>query len=410
MTDLRDHRPLSRVELTVLARLSAANAPTALDIGKSLSGLGMSLAKPALMDCVTATLAALRDRALLIEVVTSSPGRKPGKTARARPSKRKVTPRFILTESGRIALRSAFDLKITPTWRETCDSVVPAVALGLSPGSKVAVAALRSTEAMMAILLRRDRGLGEALTLNQLCDQIIARTLGMPPGLVTLAGLRAFALSMHCGVDKKADLVHLADCYATTKPVTPAKPDRELQKRATDWAQKRLDAKLTTKSSMVNALQRYWITQQDEADVTHVPSPLWPATALSSQVTPSNPPISNSSHALTPEIDTLLVTVLDAIPRIGLEGRYGKENVFVSALWQHIARDRATDLPLDRFKRWLVTANRQQLLDLARADLVDAMDAKLVEQSEIEDLGATFHFVVDRQALPSTQAQASHAR
>jgi hypothetical protein len=83
--------------------------------------------------------------------------------------------------------------------------------------------------------------------------------------------------------------------------------------------------------------------------------------------------------------------------------------VFVSALWHRIERDnRLPDLSLDRFKSWLVTANREQLLDLARADLVGAMDPKLVKDSEIQDLGATFHFVVDRRA--NGAGQGHHAR
>jgi hypothetical protein len=107
----------------------------------------------------------------------------------------------------------------------------------------------------------------------------------------------------------------------------------------------------------------------------------------------------------------LLSAVREAIPMIGSDGRYGKENVFVSALWQHLARDRRLpDLSIDRFKRWLVAANRDQLLDLARADLVDAMDPRLVEESEIEDLGATFHFVVDRRDRSSVPGQVDHAR
>jgi hypothetical protein len=107
--------------------------------------------------------------------------------------------------------------------------------------------------------------------------------------------------------------------------------------------------------------------------------------------------------------ETLLTAVREAIPMVGSDGRYGKENVFVSALWQQVACDaRLSELSLDGFKRWLVTANRNQQLALARADMVDDMDAGLVESSEIEDLGATFHFVLDRRDSPSAPWQVQH--
>ncbi|HEU4727818.1 MAG TPA: hypothetical protein VFT22_08020, partial [Kofleriaceae bacterium] len=120
---------------------------------------------------------------------------------------------------------------------------------------------------------------------------------------------------------------------------------------------------------------------------------------------PAAPPSATAVSA-----DTLLTLVREAIPRIGSDGRFGAEKVFVSAIWQRIERDgRLPDLSFERFKRWLVTANRDQLLDLARADLVGAMDPKLVADSEIEHLGTTFHFVVDRRAT-QTAGRGLHAR
>jgi hypothetical protein len=123
-------------------------------------------------------------------------------------------------------------------------------------------------------------------------------------------------------------------------------------------------------------------------------------------------PISaNGPRGTPPEAvsaDTLLSLVREAIPRIGSDGRFGPEKVFVSALWRYIEDDgRLPDLSLDRFKRWLVTANRDQLIDLVRADSQGDMDGRLLEESEIRDLGATFHFVVDRQMATS---RGYHAR
>jgi hypothetical protein len=274
---------------------------------------------------------------------------------------------------------------------------------------------------MIANLLRRDRALGELATVAQLCDRIIARALGMPPGSVTPAGIRAYALAMHCGVGAKAELEDIAARFVpstTAKGANSAKLERELKALAAKFADQQLrvesKAKVPTRATIVQALQRRWVSQQDEADDAQRPSTLRPAPlqsprvavtdALPGSLSPPAAPIADATEAL-------LVAVRKAIPMVGSDGRYGKENVFVSALWRQVARDqRLTELSLDGFKRWLVTANRSQLLALARADLVDDMDARLVEDSEIEDLGATFHFVLDRQGPFSASGQVHYAR
>jgi hypothetical protein len=107
----------------------------------------------------------------------------------------------------------------------------------------------------------------------------------------------------------------------------------------------------------------------------------------------------------------LLTFVRETLPQIGDDGRYGSEKVFVSALWQRLERrGRPAELSLDHFKRWLVTANRNRWLTLARADVVGAMDPKQVRESEIQDLGATFHFVLDPARNPSAQQGRTHVR
>lgn len=106
-----------------------------------------------------------------------------------------------------------------------------------------------------------------------------------------------------------------------------------------------------------------------------------------------------------PSPDDLLAAVRGAISRVGSDGRFGKDKVFIAALWKRVAV-RWPSLSLDEFKSWLVTANRNEQVTLARADLVDAMDAKLVEESEISSLGATFHFVLDEPARTGKPAPA----
>lgn len=92
----------------------------------------------------------------------------------------------------------------------------------------------------------------------------------------------------------------------------------------------------------------------------------------------------------------LLAAVHAAIPRIGPEGRYGPSKVFVSEVWKAIEHDPSVrGISFDQFKRWLIAANRDGDVSLARADVVGAMNRKQVEESEIQHMGATFHFVID---------------
>jgi hypothetical protein len=433
MTELHDPRPLSRAEQVVLVRLSAAKGATETEIVKALREIGMPLSAPALAECATAALASLRARGL-----TAGPpepaAAKPRKSKRSPTAKRSSPLRFRLTDNGRVALGQAFELADTPTWKDMCNRIVPALALGELPGSEAAMRALASAEAMTATLLRRDRGLGEVATIGELCDRIIARKLGMPPGPVTPAGIRAYALAMHCGVSSKVEFEAIAGRFPATKASRNAKGTGDAKsgkgaKRATPETALRLlgeqlahnqlggeskvraTGKAGAKAAILHSLQRRWVSQQDESDdaqqhPTLRLSPIQPprpvAEVVHGALTPSAAPNADATV-------TLLTAVREAIPMVGSDGRYGKENVFVSALWQQVACDaRLSELSLDGFKRWLVTANRNQQLALARADMVDDMDAGLVEASEIEDLGATFHFVLDRRDSPSGPWQVRH--
>lgn len=74
--------------------------------------------------------------------------------------------------------------------------------------------------------------------------------------------------------------------------------------------------------------------------------------------------------------------------------RFGQHKVFISALWQQSQADPSFPrMSLDQFKQQLVEANRQGLLQLSRADLVQVMNPTLVAESETHYLGCTFHFV-----------------
>jgi hypothetical protein len=343
MTSTPDDHPLPRLELVVLACLSQSRPPSERKLAEVLAGYAPAGDAPA--RAIAEALAALRRRGLVIEH---------GKS---------------LTEDGRRALREAFGLGRTPTWVQVRDRYLPALALGLRPGSEQAVQAVQSSDTIAAAVLHVQLGAPPAPTVVALCVALISEALGMPPGPHTLAKLRVHVLARHVGAEARGDL----DDFA-----------RRLVARA-------VRSPRADKRSLLPALGRQWVHQAGS---------------------PPEPPAEPEPPAQPdpPAAETLLEVVREALPRVGDDGRYGAEKVFVSAIWQNIERDRRlADLSLDRFKRWLVSANRDGWLVLARADLVGAMDPRLVAASEIEDQGATFHFVLDhRNSAPSGRER--HAR
>ena len=107
-----------------------------------------------------------------------------------------------------------------------------------------------------------------------------------------------------------------------------------------------------------------------------------------------------AKHA--PTVQDVVAVVRDVAPSIravdGPDGkpkaRFGDRKIFISALWRE-AGARLQGLSFNQFKDALIAAHRERLLQLARADLVAAMDNGAVMASEAKADGATFHFVVD---------------
>ncbi len=351
MTSTRDDHSLSRLELVVLGRMSVAKPPAERALGAAVLELALPGESPArAREVAVDTLAALRARGFV-----SEQGR-------------------AITEEGRGALRAALGLSRAPTWPEVRDSHLPALALGLPLGADRTSKTMRNKDALCATVLRGLLGVREGSTLNDVCDALVAEALGLPAGPLTLNGIRTHVLARRAGVEAKG---------------TP----KELAARVAAGS---VRARRTDRRSMAQALGRRWVQEGDAGSARPAqPVPL-------AQPTPPAQPT-------TPE--ALLEVVRETLPRVGTDGRYGAEKVFVSAIWHSIERDRRlSDLSLDRFKRWLVNANRDGWLVLARADLVGTMDAKLVAESEIQDQGATFHFVLDGWAGAASAERGRHAR
>jgi hypothetical protein len=401
MSTVRDESPPSRIELAVLACLSQARPPSDVELGEAVHQLALPQ-EPA---------EAARQRAVQLLAALVGRGWVLGDDAvprRGRPGKASSPRR--LTEAGKRALRNAFHLPRTPSWAQVRDRHLPSLALGVAPGSELAGAACTET-ALIAAVLGARFGISDARSPLAVCDALIAEELGMPAGKLTLDGLRAHVLLR--GIDSKArDL--------------PSPDARGYAGRLAAWIACTAVGASGPQRKMARALARRWVCGEvNPLGVVSArrdtgrrsPGPAGIAGAPEGATRAPGPGVAGGpertalpgSRTAQPPAPNLLDVVRDTIPRIGEDGRFG-EKVYVSAIWRTLARDRkAGELSLDHFKRWLVAANRDGWLVLARADLIGAMDARQVTESEIHDRGATFHFVLDQRNGASMARQDSHA-
>lgn len=371
MTPSRELSKLAPLELVVLARCSSPRAPSEKALALAVLELASAAArsKPDAQAIARAAeqaghaLAALRRRGLIAE--------------------RKREP----TEAGYQALRADLGLGHVPSWADVRAKHLPARALGLGPGSAGATRALKNSGTIVTNMMAAKFGVAGAQTMDELCDQLLAQALGVDPASFTMTSLRAAILAKRAGVTPQGTATALGARLAAN----------ELQL---------VDAgkRGPTKTELVRGLGRRWLAQQRETP----PDGASPHSPSGSTPRADAAPRADVGPTAKPAAD-LLHVVRETLPRVGPDGRFGAEKVFVSAIWRTLDR-RAQDLSLDGFKRWLLDANRSGQLKLARADLVGTMDAKLVADSEIRDQGATFHFVLDLRNQSSRAPQRAHVR
>jgi hypothetical protein len=368
MTRPPDKISMTGVECIVLARLSSVKSPSETELTEAVSAFAMTHESPAqARAAMEQALAALCRRGLALV------------------HKRRRT----LTESGARALQAEFSLPRLPTWPQIRDRHLPALALGLAPGSDQTGKALRDKDTVALAVLRDSFNLPEGTTITAVCDALLAEALAMPADKITLASLRAHVLARRLGAEPKGTASQLVARRAAVAVGAPGgvADKRELQR----------------------AVVRKW--NRREAAAAAIGSRSLPPTAAAAPPASGATPTAAALASPSAPAVTLLTATRNAIPHVGADGRFGTEKVFVSAIWRRIEGDRCLpELSLDRFKRWLITANREGQLVLARADLVAMMDATLVADSEIEDQGATFHFVLDPQTSTTESGRRIHAR
>lgn len=387
MAQSHDESPPSRIELVVLACLSQSKPPSDDELGDAVQQLALPKEPAEVARQRAVELLAGLVRCAWVTGDDEAPRRS---RQRKTPSSRK------LTDSGKRVLRTAFHLPRVPTWAEVRDKHLPSLALGVPPGSELAETACTESAMMAAVLCARF-GVRDAVTPVAVCDALIANALGMSGGKLTLDRIRAHVLMR--GIDRQARDVPSPDAKGHAAKLAA-------------WIACSAVGASGTQRKMARAFARRWVC--GEAHPLDVRSPL---ATTGEPAPPTAPPADNGQSRPAPpdarggplSTPNLIEVVRETIPRIGAEGRFG-EKVYVSAIWRTIERDRkAGELSLDHFKRWLVRANRDGWLVLARADLIGAMDAKQVNESEINDRGATFHFVLDQRNGGASSQRETHA-
>jgi hypothetical protein len=395
MPESRRSPELSRRELFVLARLSVPEPPSKGEIVKDLLKYApKGITKAEAGDVVVAAVAQLRHHDLVTDRPDPKAAKaKPAKEIKARkkaapppphaPPKRDPDRMPIVTDAGRSALRKEFDTSKGVSWKEIRDQHVPTLASGATHGTSTTKR--KPAEPIQIALLAPQLKLARTTTIGDLLDDFVARELGLPPGKVTMDRIRTHLLARYMNIEHKGKAPALAARLAG-KSV-----------RASDGGLKGLRP----------ALMRRWLEEDVAASRTATPTDaeaarVRPADAEPAHAEPARPaesvpraprqepPPASADHGQFAAI------IQDAAHHVGADGRFGPHKVFISAIWRKLAEEPMRHIEtLEELKQGLLDANRAGKLQLARADLVGAMNADEVLRSEIKDAGSSFHFVID---------------
>jgi len=278
---------------------------------------------------------------------------------------KKSAPKVLPTSDGRreaLAFLRIDDLKPKTTWSTLRKIYLPAQALGLSASTDASIKAFASDPGFKAILLKHQYHLpaAELPKLDEVIDALAWKLIGFEPSArkFTLRAVKSALLNRELG-----------DGRAT-----------EFKKAANQLLAKGLGARRDDSKELRDAVTRGWVdrhlqAESDGASAHEIPAAL----------------------AAEPQVEFDLPTFaahVKAAAGACTTGRYGSNKVFIAHVWAALQSDPVfQNMSLAAFKDRLTQANNARLLDLSRADLVQAMNADDVRESEVQYLSATFHFV-----------------
>lgn len=249
---------------------------------------------------------------------------------------------------GRVSARS---------WVELSDRVLPGLALGIAAEDARLRARLDGRDGWAAAIAGRMLGLwgdGPPPSLPALCDALVWREHGLPGKPKRCPPeLRAVYVERHLG-----------------------SPAGSAERGVRLLAAREVGAPRPELRALRDALVRGWLAGRGLGPASPGPASPGPASPDGAAASSFAGDVRRAAGATT-------------------DGWFGDRKVFVSAVWNQLRKGpRWAELALPEFKARLVAAHRAGELELARADLVAAMDPVLVAASEIAADGASFHFLV----------------
>jgi hypothetical protein len=329
---------LSPLELLILTRLMPVG-----EKGESPARIGKDL-KPllehrwsgnALTEVLDRTLIKLTTRHLVMRL--------PARSKRA-------VPAVVLTTDGRqtalaVLHMSQLPAKPKPTWAVLKKTVLLARALSLpGPGQ-----ALSKGPGFKAAVLKRKFGLPleDFPDLKSVKAALTRKLLDMgPKEKITIQTVQAAIFGRELGEHRPAD----------PKKVL----DRLVSKQVRAWRDDEKEVR--------DAVLRGWLSG---------------ATEQPTELT-SSPPLDQASF----------VQKVRAAAQDCSSGRFGVNKVFIIHVWRALQNnEHFRGMDLSAFKQHLAEANNARLLDLSRADLVQAMNPDDVQLSEVNYHNAIFHFI-----------------
>lgn len=288
-----------------------------------------------------------------------------GLIARLRKGK---TDRLTLSTAGQEYILEVLGLDALPaktTWAALKKSYLPVVALGLSTPDMDAAKRFGTDNGFKAALLAERFGplpINAYPTLDQAIDAYAWKLLGIETDQkFTAKAVQAALIDRELGQDPRVD------------------PKADPKNEATKLLSRAVGARKSGKDELRLAAIRQWV---DGGPAEPEPLPVG---------RPAEPEPAQAAAPL--DLNSFARRVVEAA-RSSPTGRFGDNKVFVVHVWHVVRHDpEFASLDFDAFKQRLAEANNARLLDLSRADMVEAMDRDDVRLSEIPYFGATFHFV-----------------
>jgi hypothetical protein len=299
------------------------------------------------VDQAISTLQSLRLLALL-----------PGKSRRA-------ASKLFLTADGRdqaLEFLGVTELRPKTTWTTLRKTYLPARALGLPVSTDALFKTFSSDPAFQAVLLKReyDLSIAEIPRFDEATDALAWKLIGFDDvdRKFTLKNIKTALFNRALGDGRTADF-----------------------KKTVIWLlAQRLSARRADVKELRDAVVRDWLGPEDTEQRSGDPA------------TASEPSLPSSTSR--PVDLQWFATRVKLAAATCPTGRFGDNKVFIAHVWRALQDDPVFQaMEVDSFKQHLAEANNARLLDLSRADLVQAMDPDDVHQSQVHYLNATFHFV-----------------